>query len=219
MPKGEPRRNQFSDVSLPRDLPPEGAPLADWLRWIEVSAGQARERKLWQDFLARRYRFIATLNRAYETRWSNFETISLPNATPTRNIAARDWQLFTEVVLAMHRRAHQFTVLLPVPTAAYADLVVLDERRARAEQVINLQKPAHTTFEVKFYWAAFRLGEARLGTDTIADRGSRMLSLTQPMILDRTYISQGYLIANRQLPTADFKTNRQLEIGNRQCRC
>jgi len=219
-PKGEPRRNQFSDVPLPRDLPPRGAPLDDWLRWIEVSAGQARERKLWQDFLARRYRLIATLNRAYETRWSNFETISLPNATPTRNVGARDWQLFAEVVLAMHRRAHRFTVLLPVPAATHADLAVLNERRARAEQVINLQKPAHTTFDVKFYWAAFRLGEARLGTDTIADRGSRMLSLTQPMILDRTYISQGYLIANRQFPAADFgKTSRQLEIGNRQCGC
>ena len=202
-PRGEPRRNEFSDVPLPRDLPPQGAPLNDWMGWIEISTGQARERKLWQDFLARRYRLIATLNRTYETRWSNFETVSLPNATPTRNLAARDWQLFVEVVLAMHRRAHRFTVLLPVPTATHFDRVVLDDRRARAEQVINLQKPAHTAFEVKFYWAAFRLGEARLGTDTIADRGSRMLSLTQPMILDRTYISQGYLASGNSPESLD----------------
>ena len=167
---------------------------ADQLRLGQGTATErARERKLWQDFLARRYRLIAALNRAHETRWPNFETVSLPEVAPTRNIAARDWQLFATVVLAMHQRAHQFTVLLPVPASTRDDLAALDERRARAEQVINLQKPAHTTFEVKFYWAAFRIGEARLGQDTIVDRRSRMLSLTQPMILDQTYISQGYL--------------------------
>ena len=193
--KGEPRRTDFSEIPLPGDLPPQGAPLDDWLRWLTVSAqtGVARERKLWQDFLARRYRLIAALNRAHETRWPNFETVSLPNREPSRNLPARDWQLFAGVVLAMHRRAHQFTVLLPVPLVQRDNQAGLDERRARAERIINLEKPAHTGFEVKFYWAAFRLGEARLDTDTIVDRGSRMLHLTRPMILDQTYIAEGYL--------------------------
>jgi hypothetical protein len=206
-PKGEPRRNAFSEIPLPGDLPPQGAPLADWLQWLAVSSqGFARERKLWQDFLARRYRLVAALNRTYETRWANFEGVSLPNAEPTRKLAAQDWQLFAGVVLAMHRRAHQFTVLLPVPLVHRDNQAALDERRARAERMINLEKPAQTDFEVKFYWAAFRLGEARLGTDTIVDRGSRMLNLTQPVILDQTYLAESYL-ASRNPPDL---TDRQI---------
>ena len=193
----EPPRNNFTSVPLPRDLPPGGAPLNDWLRFL--AAGSARERKLWQDFLARRYRLIAVLNRAHETRWPNFETVSLPDGEPARNLAKRDWQLFAGVVLAMHRRAHQFTVLLPVPLAQRDSQATLDERRAKAERIINLEKPAHTRFEVKFYWAAFRLGEARLGTDTIVDRGSRMLHLTRPAILDQSHIAESYL-ASRNPP-------------------
>jgi phage tail-like protein len=206
-PKGEPRRNAFSEIPLPGDLPPQGPPLADWLQWLAVSSqGFARERKLWQDFLARRYRLVAALNRTYETRWANFEVVSLPSAEPTRKLAAQDWQLFAGVVLAMHRRAHQFTVLLPVPLVHRDNQAALDERRARAERIINLEKPAQTNFEVKFYWAAFRLGAARLGTDTIVDRGSRMLNLTRPVILDQTYLAESYL-ASRNPPDL---TDRQI---------
>jgi len=213
--KGYPRRTEFSEILLPPDLPSQGAPLDDWLRWLGVSAqaGQARERKLWQDFLARRYRLVSALNKAYETRWPNFETVSLPTASPTRNLAARDWQLFASVVLGMHRRAHRFTVLLPVPLVHRDNVVALDERRARAERIINLEKPAHTTFEVKFYWAAFRLGEARLGTDTIVDRGSRMLYLTRPMILDQTYLAAGYLASRNPPNLADRQIIGRTRLG------
>jgi len=199
--KGAPPRAAFSEIPLPGDQPPQGAPLDDWQRWLAISSpsGYARERKLWQDFLARRYRLIVALNRAYGTRWANFGMVSLPNSEPAGNLAAQDWQLFTGVVLAMHRRAHRFTVLLPVPTGHRDNQAALDERRARAEQLINLEKPAHTSFQVKFYWAAFRLGDARLGADTIVDRGSRKLHLTQPLILDQSYIAEGYL-ASRNPP-------------------
>lgn len=213
--KGEPQRAVFSEIPLPGDLPPQGAPLDNWLRWLAVSSptGYAQERKLWQDFLARRYRLVAALNRAYETRWPNFETVSLPNGEPTRNLAAQNWQLFAGVVLAMHRSAHKFTVLLPVPLAHRDNLVALDERRARAERIINLEKPAHTSFEVKFYWAAFRLGEARLGTDTIVDRGSRMLYLTRPMILDHTYLAEGYLASRNPPDLADRQIIGRTRLG------
>lgn len=206
---GEPHRSAFTEIPLPSDLPPRGAPLDDWLKWIAASSssqtGAARERKLWQDFLARRYRMAATLNRNYVTRWPNFETVSLPDARPTRNIAAQDWQSFAGVVLAMHSTAHRFSVLLPVLPSHRDNTPVLNERRALAERIVNLEKPAHTRFEVKFYWAAFRLGEVRLGTDTLVDRGSRA-GLIQPMILDQGYIAQSYLasmnppdVANRQV--------------------
>jgi len=213
--KGQPRRTTFPEIPLPGDLPSQGAPLDDWSSWLVASsqAGEARERKLWQDFLARRYRLIGVLNKAYETRWPNFETVSLPNETPTRNLATRDWQLFASVVLGMHQRAHKFTVLLPVPLAHRDNQIALDERRARAEQIINLEKPAHTSFEVKFYWAAFRLGEARLGTDTIVDRGSRMFYLTRPMILDQTYLAAGYLESRNPPNLADHQIIGRTRLG------
>lgn len=214
-PKGEPRRNAFSEIPLPGDFPPKGAPLDDWLRWLAGSsqAGFARERKLWQDFLARRYRLIAALNRTYQTRWANFEVVSMPNAEPTRTLAAQDWQLFAEAVLAMHRRAHQFTILLPVPLVDRDNQAALDERRARAERIMNLEKPAHTSFEVKFYWAAFRLGEARLGTDTIVDRGSRMLNLTQPIVLDQTYLAEGFLASRNPPDLSDRQIIGRTRLG------
>ena len=46
-------------------------------------------------------------------------------------------------------------------------------RRAVAERVVALQKPAHTAFEVRFQEATFRLGEARVGEDTRVDRPAR----------------------------------------------
>ena len=89
----------------------------------------------------------------------------------------------------------------------------LDERRARAERIINLEKPGHTGFEVKFYWAAFRLGEARLGTDTIVDRGSRMLYLTRPLILDETYLAEGYLASRNPPDLADRQITGRTRLG------
>jgi len=82
---------------------------------ISSPSGYARERKLWQDFLARRYRLIVALIEL-RNALGNFGMVSLPNSEPAGNLAAQDWQLFAGVVLAMHRRAHRFTVLLPVPT-------------------------------------------------------------------------------------------------------
>jgi phage tail protein domain len=211
---GQPPPGAFTEIPLPADLPPQGAPLDDWLKWLAASSQTAgRERRLWEDFLARRYRMIAALNRAYLTRWPNFETVSLPDAMPTRNLAAQDWQSFAGVVLAMHRTAHRFSVLLPVPPANRDDTRALDERRALAERIINLEKPAHTRFEVKFYWAAFRLGEARLGTDTIVDRGRRA-GLIQPMVLNRCYIAESYLASENPPDLPDRLITGRTRLGN-----
>ncbi|HEY0006836.1 MAG TPA: phage tail protein [Pyrinomonadaceae bacterium] len=214
-PFGAQPRGAFAEIPLPADLPPNGAPLDDWLAWLSLSSESSatRDRKLWQDFLARRYRLTAALNRAYETHWTSFETVSLPDAAPRRNVALQDWELFAGVVLAMHRTAHRFTVLLPIAPAHRDDALALEERRSLAERIIRLEKPAHTSFEVKFYWAAFRLGEARLGADTLVDRGSRAPQWIQPLILNRTYIAEGYLASSNPPDLFDRQIIGRTRLG------
>ena len=103
----------------------------------------------------------------------------------------QDWYDFETIVLATYSVAHQFTVLLPMPTTGnpqhhYQQLEL-------AARIIEREKPAHTVFEVKFYRAAFAVGAARLGVDTFVDTGSRTPDLIAPLILGESYISESYL--------------------------
>lgn len=84
-------------------------------------------------------------------------------------------------------RAHRFTVLLP--TTVCADSIPNVEHLV--EQVILLEKPAHTAFTIKQFWALFRVGEVRLGLDTTLGAGGRFAALR----LDRTALAEGYLSA------------------------
>jgi phage tail-like protein len=62
-------------------------------------------------------------------------------------------------------QAHRFTVMVPTSlTATTRNLV---------ERIVNLEKPAHTAFTLKQYWALFRVGEVRLGLDTVLGRGGQ----------------------------------------------
>lgn len=61
--------------------------------------------------------------------------------------------------------AHRFIVLLPT--------TVDDRTRNLVERIVALEKPAHTAFTVRQYWALFRVGEVRLGIDTVLGRGGR----------------------------------------------
>ena len=79
--------------------------------------------------------------------------------------------------------AHRFTVMLPHDLA--------EEDLLMVERLVALEKPAHTVFELKQYWAFFRVGEARLGLDTQLGAGSRFV----PVELGRTYLADGYLAA------------------------
>ena len=78
-------------------------------------------------------------------------------------------------------RAHRFTVMLPT---------TIDEpTRRRVERMIELEKPAHTSFVIKQYWAMFRVGEVRLGLDTVLGQGSRF----ETFRLGQTALAEGIL--------------------------
>jgi hypothetical protein len=81
--------------------------------------------------------------------------------------------------------AHRFSVLTPQGMSA--------EEEAMVGRIINLEKPAHTQFEVRRFWDAFRIGEIRLGLDTVVGPESRFA----PIVLGQHHIAEGYLAPHR----------------------
>jgi phage tail-like protein len=148
---------------------------------------------LWLQFLQGRYPGLAELNSAWQTAYGDWSAIALPEAPPDNAAALRDWLQFEGIVLPSRDAAHQFTVFLP-QSALMADAQRLD----LARRVVGLEKPAHTSFDVQFYWAYFRVGEARLGTDTLVDLGGRSPAFLAPFVLDQCYLGSGYLGPDRQ---------------------
>ncbi len=159
------------------------------------SADPIRDKTAWQNFLSNRYHTIDTLRVAYGPLPSNvyrsFEHVGLPVDLPGDGPPLIDWFEFEGTVLLMQRTAHRFVVLLPA--SSQLTETQRQERMEIAQRVIDLEKPAHTMFQVKFYWAMFRVGEARLGEDTLIDLGSRAPDLMPPFVLGRDYLSASYL--------------------------
>jgi phage tail-like protein len=183
-----------------------------------VPASGADVQVLWQDFLTRRYqqRFDA-LRTAYQLgpAVSGFDGIPLPATAPGTEPARADWLHFQTVVLPSYRTAHRFRVLLPVSARTrigQPDGDPLDPatRLRLARRIVELEKPAHTVFDVKFYWEAFRVGEARLGLDTLVDLGGRSPSLLEGAVLGRTYLGESFLAG---LSTADRSRDRRVFHG------
>ncbi len=77
--------------------------------------------------------------------------------------------------------AHQFSVLVPE--------ALTPEEEAMVKRIAELEKPAHTQFDVRRYWDFFRVGETRLGIDTVLGEESRFVEV----ILGRSYLAEGYL--------------------------
>jgi hypothetical protein len=82
---------------------------------------------------------------------------------------------------AVAAEAHRFSVLVP-------DELTTEEERM-VQRIVELEKPAHTAFDVRRYWDYFRIGEARLGLDTILGPSSRFT----PVLLGSSYLAGGYL--------------------------
>jgi phage tail-like protein len=147
----------------------------------------------WRAFLARRYANVGALSRSHGASWPDFAAVTPPGELPPDGAALLDWYAFGSVVQPMAARAHRFSVLLPWPLhVADSRGVELDQDALRelARRVVELQKPAHTTFTVKFFWAAFRIGEARLGDDTLLATGSRVPELVRPAVLGRDHLGE-----------------------------
>ncbi|MGN7918649.1 phage tail protein [Lysobacter antibioticus] len=182
---------QVSQILLPGTPSAREAASQDWQEFCARSDG-ARERKLWHDFLARRYRRIERLRSAHLAAWPEFEQVPLPDRLPASLAAQTDWLQFERQLLAMHRTAHRFSVLLPV-ASVIADPYLLDERLALARRIVELEKPAHTVFDVRFYWAFNRVGEARLGLDTQLGAGSRASELIPDAVVGRAYLGASFV--------------------------
>jgi phage tail-like protein len=188
--------NDFDQIPIPSDQPQGEAWLSDWQSYIVSTASEpfGIKRAQWQDFLARRYGGIGQLNAKHSTHWETFGVISYPTTLPSQTASLWDWYQFESLVLPTFQLAHRFSVLLPFTGATLPAVEDRLQRLELARRLIELEKPAHTAFDVKFYWALFRLGDARLGLDTVLGLGGRDPALLPPAVLGQTYLAETRLI-------------------------
>jgi phage tail-like protein len=148
--------------------------------------------ELWVVFLRTRYRTLKALRVIYGSTIASFDDVPFATELPRQTLPLWDWYQFQGVLL-IAAAAHQFTVFLPMPLADAQNTLAHRNKLNLAQRVVDLEKPVHTTYEIKFYWAFFRVGEARLGRDTVLDYGSRAPQLLRPMLLGDNYLGSGYL--------------------------
>lgn len=185
------------------------AALAD--AWAAFVALPSRLRSQWQGFLAARYRAIGRLQSAWGGSWSDFTQIPIPDHVPDSIAAIRDWLAFEGQMLPMEVAAHRFTVLLP-RTRTDHDPVVDAADLALAARIVALEKPAHTIFDIRFYWAMNRVGEARLGLDSQIGAGSRAPELVPPVLLGRAWLGAGFVGGPLSSPPATASTLRRQQL-------
>jgi hypothetical protein len=98
--------------------------------------------------------------------------------------------------------AHQFSVLVPE--------ALTPEEESMAGRIAELEKPAHTQFDVRRYWDFFRVGETRLGIDTVLGEESRFVE----MIIGRTYLAEGYLRPSHPMDVAERVVSDRDSLGD-----
>ncbi len=187
----------FAEIDLSPVLPAQGVKREDWLRFTRWEIGftyapaGAADAPAWHAFLAQRYRRVTELHRAWALTGpavpASFAGVPLPAALPVSGAPLADWIRFVSTALPLRRNAHRFTVLVPV--AVDEDAAARQGRLELVRRVVDREKPAHTRFEVREFWALFRVGQARLGLDTAIDQGGRLL----PLSLGGAYLGESYL--------------------------
>ncbi|GJH13040.1 hypothetical protein CBA19CS11_29400 [Caballeronia novacaledonica] len=154
----------------------------------------------WQAFLARRYQraddpaFVAAWG-----RWPSFDLVPAPDRLPANAHALLDWTLFETRLEAMARTAHRFSLLLPA-SGPLADATALARQAGFARRVVDLEKPAHTAFDVRSYWAMFRVGQTRLGRDSLLGVGSRAPELAPQLVIGTGRVGASRVAFERHAP-------------------
>jgi hypothetical protein len=195
------KANQAPTVAAFPITAPTDATAALWTAFAQGALGfvpvppGAMDAYAWPGFLRRRYRRLGALNAVYAppTSYASWQSVPFPAALPPDGPQLLDWFQFQGVVMPIRRAAHRFTVMLPVPATAIGDAAAQATQASLAGRMIELEKPAHTLYDVKFYWAMFLVGQARLGIDTTIDRGSRAPELMPAMVLGQGYLSESHL--------------------------
>ena len=172
-----------AQIVLPGVRPPNNPEQTDWCDFLREGLGftyaevGSEDVEVYRTFLARRYRRPEVLTAAYQLKLPviSFSQIELPDVLPATGKRLFDWIQFVSVHLPTLRAAHRFTVLLP--TLPGESIEAQQQRAGLVRRLVELEKPAHTSFEVAFYFALLRAGEARLGLDTVLDQGSRFVAL------------------------------------------
>ena len=187
----------MQEVAFPPVTPNNDQHAMVWRRFLQAEMGftyadvTEDELERYKTFLAHRHRDIARLNKNYGYSETNtlpgFDDIDFPESMPAQGAELQDWIEFVSLALPIQRNSHRFTVL--VPTVPGESPQTREQRLAQVEKIVEREKPSHTDFDVKFYWALFQVGTARLGEDTVLGEGSRFTAI----VLNENYLGQGYL--------------------------
>lgn len=203
-----------ANLTLPAIQPPQKTQAQDWKRFLldgigfTYAAVASSDLTSYQAFLAQRYQTIADVNRAYSLTGSNaftdFTAVAFPSSLPLGGAQLQDWILFVSVAMPIQQNAHRFTILVPVSLTDTPD--AQQTKLAVAQRVTEIEKPAHTSFDVRLYWGMFRAGEARLGLDTLLGPGSRFTGLV---------LGQGYLSGGNLAPVELILARDRKRLGSR----
>lgn len=81
--------------------------------------------------------------------------------------------------------AHRFSVL--IPTAGETDEARLAKKLNLVRRIVDQEKPAHTVADVRTYFALFRVGDARLGFDSLLTASQRVRTL----VVGKSAVAEG----------------------------
>ena len=221
----------FDDPTLrfPAIQPAQATEAADWTQFIGTDLGFTyalvtnADEPAYQNFLMQRYQQVSAINTAYGltgtlalTSFSDVQALlwgPLGSGLPASGVSLQDWILFVSVVLPTQQNAHQFSVVVPVQLTD--SVTTQTQRLSVAQRITQQEKPAHTSFDVKLYWAAFCAGQARVGMETVVGPSSRFAAL----LLDQSSLGASYLsfvppwsVRGRMVAGRD---QLQLRTGNR----
>ena len=171
--------------SFPVRTPEVAAAAADWHDFVrgELAMTYAdvtgQDQASFQKFLEERYRRIDDYRLAWNVMTSGgptgFAGIALPTGLPADGAPLQDWITFVSSVLPIRRAAHRATVLVPIRIEDSDE--EREQRLGRVRRVVDVEQPAHTLIDVKPYWAACRVGQARVGLETVVGEGGRYVDL------------------------------------------